>query len=291
MSTYGTVAARSDAAGSSRPPRRWPRPWLALSIAAAGLAAGASAIGLVAVDRVYGNAYPVLTDQAIAQDLANLVIVSPVMIILAVGARRGSLRAHLALLGALAFTVYSYVIYTFSIEFGPLFLVWVAVLGLSMYALIGAVAALDPPEVRRRYGRTNVSVAASFLVVIGALFAMLWLGDIVPALAGGTSPAAAVGIGVPTNPVHVLDLAIFLPAVVFTGIWLLRGRDLGYVLAPGLLLFLSFTGVPILITPFVATARGNDAAWWLMAPIGLVTAIGVWLAATLLRGVDTGSTR
>jgi hypothetical protein len=57
------------------------------------------------------------------------------------------------LAGLLAFTVYNYAIYTFTIHFGPLFLVWVAVLGLSVFALIGGLATLDAAAVKAPFGR------------------------------------------------------------------------------------------------------------------------------------------
>lgn len=34
-------------------------------------------------------------------------------------------------------------IYVFAIHFGPLFLLWVAVLGLSLFAMIGTMSTLD----------------------------------------------------------------------------------------------------------------------------------------------------
>src|SRR5262245_56079957 len=73
--------------------RHPPRPWLRLSIAAAVLAAAGNVIGLTAVERVYGDAYPSLTDQAIAQDFADLIVIAPATVLLAVLGQRGSLRA------------------------------------------------------------------------------------------------------------------------------------------------------------------------------------------------------
>jgi hypothetical protein len=85
-------------------------------------------IGL-AVASIYADLTPAFLPQALAQDIANLMIASPALLILAVLALRGSLRAYLLWLGVLTFTVYNYVIYTFSIPFGSLFLLRVAVLG------------------------------------------------------------------------------------------------------------------------------------------------------------------
>ena len=197
------------------------RPWLWLSIAAAVLAAIGNVVGLVAVDRVYGTAYPSLSDQATAQDLVDLVVVAPAMVIVAGLALRGSVRAYLAWLGPLVFTVYNYVIYVFAVHFGPLFLLWVAVLGLTLYALIGGLAAANADGIQAAYTRHRMRGTAWFLIAVGAAFAGIWLSDIVPALARGTVPSTVTDLGVPTNAVHVLDLSFFLPAVLAVGVLLL----------------------------------------------------------------------
>ncbi len=102
------------------------RVWLWLSIAASLLAITGSVISL-SIDRIYASLTGAFLPQAIAQDIANLIIASPALLILAVLAIRGSLRAYLLWLGVVTFTVYNYVIYAFSIPFGPLFLLWVAI--------------------------------------------------------------------------------------------------------------------------------------------------------------------
>src|SRR5574341_1458538 len=91
--------------------------WLWLSIIAVLLAVPGNIIAL-SVSGVYAGLTPVFFPQAIAQDIASLAIVSPVWIILAILALRGSLRAYLLWSGVLTFTVYNYVIYTFSVPFG-----------------------------------------------------------------------------------------------------------------------------------------------------------------------------
>src|SRR6266508_4350731 len=124
--------------------------WLWLSIIAALLAVAGNIIAL-SVPGIYARLTPVFFPQAIAQDIASLALVSPAWLIFAAFALRGSLRAYLLWLGVLTFTVYNYVIYTFSVPFGPLFLLWVAVLGLCLYALIGGVTALDHKTVQSSF--------------------------------------------------------------------------------------------------------------------------------------------
>ena len=182
MTLPGMIAVKaiSDRAGG----------WLWLSIAAALLAVAGSVIGL-AVARIYASLTPAFLPQALAQDIANLALAAPAWLILAALALRGSLRAYLLWLGVLTFTVYNYVIYTFSIPFGPLFLLWVAVLGLCLYALIGGVAAVDHGAVAARFTSARaVTVVAWFLIVTAVLFGLLWLSEDVPALLAGVDRKA-----------------------------------------------------------------------------------------------------
>ena len=261
--------------------------WLWLSIAAALLAIAGSVIGL-SVPSIYARLTPVFLPQAIAQDIANLALASPAILILAVLGLRGSLRAYLLWLGVLIFTVYNYVIYSFSIPFGSLFLLWVAVLGMCIYALIGGVASAEHQAIQASYtSRRAVVVIAWVLIVVAILFGLLWLSEDVPALLKGTSPQSVVDMALPTNPVHILDLAFFLPAVIATSVLLLQRKPLGFTLAPAFIVFLVLTGIPILITPAVQTLRGETAAWGVVFPIGALTlvllGVLVWLLSTIRR--------
>src|SRR5512146_323694 len=107
------------------------RLWLRLSIAAALVAIVGSVVGLTA-PAVYAVLEPAFYAQAIAQDVADLALVAPAWLIVAIAALRGSLRAYLLWLGVLTFTVYNYVIYTLAVPFGPLFPLWVVVFGLAL---------------------------------------------------------------------------------------------------------------------------------------------------------------
>jgi hypothetical protein len=260
-------------------------PWLWLSIAAALLAVAGSVIGLT-IDRIYAGLTPAFLPQALAQDIANLMIASPALLLCVALALRGSLRAYLLWLGVLIFTVYNYVIYTFSVPFGPLFLLWVAVLGMCLYALIGGITAIDHRAVAAHFtSRRAVKVVAWILIVTAVLFGLLWLSEDVPALLAGTAPQSVIDMALPTNPVHILDLAFFLPAVIATGVLLLKREPIAYTVAPAFIVFLVLTGVPILLTPAVQVVRGETAAWGVVVPIGTLTVflLGVlaWLLSTI----------
>lgn len=112
--------------------------------------------------------------------------------------------------------------------------------------------------------------------------------DIVPALVSGQVPTGAREVGLPSSPVHVLDLAMYLPAALVAGVLLLRNQAWGHAIAPGLLVFLGLTGLPIVLTPFVADGRGDPAGWAVLPPLAVVTIASIVLAVRLTGAVRTG---
>ena len=78
-----------------------------------------------------------------------------------------------------------------------------------------------------------------------------------PALLSGVLSQSLVNMALPTNPVHILDLAFFLPAIIATGVLLIKRTPLAYTLAPTFIVFLILTGIPILLTPVVQTPHGE----------------------------------
>jgi hypothetical protein len=261
------------------------RPWLLLSMLTAALAMAGSAITLLS-QQLYDELTPAFLPQALAQDLVNLLVVSPAMIILAVLALRGSSRAYLLWLGTLLFTAYNYVIYSVGIPFGPLFLLWVGVLGMSIFALLGGIACIDRDELLVTYRSARAAKVSGWaLIVIALLFGALWLSEDVPALLSGTTPQSLVDQGMITNPVHVLDLGFFLPAVIVVSVLWLRGNLRAATVAPSFVVFLLVTGVPIIVTPIVQALRGEAAAWAVVVPIGTVTVVSLLLLVWLLRSM------
>ncbi len=266
-------------------PEPVPRRWLWLSLPIAGLAMGASLAGIL-VDAIYAEETSNWATQAVGQDVANVAVAYPALLVLAVLAARGSLRAALAWMGVLVYSAYTFAIYAFSVHFGPLFLVYVAVLGLSAYALIGGLTSLSPERVAASVApRARVRSTAVLLVAVASAFGLLWLAEIVPSMLAGTTPETLVEVGLPTNPVYVLDLGLLLPAAMIAGVLLLRGRALGYVLAPVILVALIALGVGIVSVIGVAPLRGEAAMPAVGVVIGALTLLQLVVAVRFLRGV------
>lgn len=267
---------RRDQSGSPATGAPW---WLLLTVPLVVLGVAASLGGLLD-DRVYARETESWETQALGQDLANLVV----LVGLAVAARstyRGSLRGRLVWLGGMVAMAYSSTIYVFDVHFGPLFLVYVALFGLSLWALVGGFTTLDPDEVRHRLREApGQRFASRFLVLVGGAFALMWLSEDLPASFDGAASDALAETGLFTNPVHVLDLAVFLPTMILAGVLLRRGRSWGSVLAPVVLVAMVAISAGIVSLSLVAAVRGDGAAIvvaTVMAVLGVVQGVTAWL--------------
>lgn len=106
--------------------------------------------------------------------------------------------------GDSGYVAYSDVLYAFFVHFNAWFLAYVAILGLSVYALAGSVATLDRAAVARAFASTReTTVVSVYLMMTGVAFGGLWLSDIVRATAAGTAPANVAELQLPVNPIHV----------------------------------------------------------------------------------------
>lgn len=228
--------------------------WVSLPLAA--LVAW-SALGGIFLPSTYARETASWAAQGEGQDWVNLLVVAPTLAIGGVRALRGSLRARLVVGGALIYTVYSFLLYAFEVHFNPLFLVYCATLGLSFYALLAQLVQLLHEDGRGWYrGAVPARVTGVFLLTVAGGFGLLWLGQIVPALLSGSDPAGLSDIGLLTNPVHVLDLSLLLPALTVTGVSLLRGGALGFALAPLMLGFNVFMPLAIGAMVLLMHSRG-----------------------------------
>lgn len=206
-----------------------------LAFPLAAVLAGAT-LGNILLPDAYRRETALWTAQGLGQDWVNLLVVVPALIVSAAFALRGSRLSRLLLGGTLAYSAYSLVLYAFAVHFNSLFLVYSVALGLSFYATVNIVVAFSCDDVTSWFASgAPVRTAGLFTMALGAVFYVLWLSELIPALADQVTPQSVLDAGLITNPVQVLDIGIVLPAFVVGGIALYRRRPLGYWLAPMML--------------------------------------------------------
>jgi hypothetical protein len=257
-------------------------PWLRLSLPIA-LIGGFTSLAGIFRDATYANETANWSAQGVGQDVANLVAFAA-MLVFGRFAARGAPAAYAAWLGCMIYTVYAFAIYAFAIHFGPLFPAYVAVLGLSVYALGGGLFGIR--EVKWRLVQDLPIRSIGWLLsVLGLMFYGLWLGEIITALAGDEVPQSVIDAGLPINPVHVLDLAVMLPALILAGVALRRRRAWAFLVAPALLVAVTLLGVGILAASATLAIRGEEVSAGPVLLVSVLTVVEVVAAARFLRAL------
>jgi len=190
-------------------------------------------------------------------DFVSLLIALPILIISTILTRRGSPRARLICLGGLVYVAYTYLMTAFMVDFNALFLVYVALLGLSVYALVLGYPSTDLDKIKGLvHDETPVKILGLFFIAVMVVFYPVWLGEIIPAYIANDLPRMVKWAETPTHAYYVLDLALLFPALGLNGFWLLRKHPRAYTLAGVLLTFLVLETATI-VSGMVFSVRGG----------------------------------
>lgn len=213
----------------------------------------AASLGGIFMPSVYAKETANWAAQGIGQDWANLLLVAPALLLAGWAARREGNSARPALGGLYLYVAYSFLIYALAMHFNALFFVYCGVLGVSTFAALALGASLRGDEVKQA---GPVGLVGGLLLALAAAFGALWLSEDVPAWMDGAAPSSLGVAGLITNPVHVLDLALVIPAFACAGVSLLRRRPLGLALAPPLLAFAACMALAISAMMLSLTIHG-----------------------------------
>lgn len=239
---------------------------IGMSLVIAVLVTVASVLGLIA-SWPYQDETENWVLQARGQDIGNLLAVV-VLVVSAIRMRAGSFGAAPWWMGALFYLLYAYIVYAFAVHFGRLFLVYVAILGLVFFTLVIALSTREPAPTYPR-GRARL-FAAWVLIGTGALFALLWLSEVVPATVTGQVPPSLAAAGLIVSPIHVIDLSVVLPGMIMIGVLTLRGKKTGLELTVPALIFSVLMGSSIIAAMVLIVATGEPSGLVPMVMVAIV---------------------
>ncbi len=237
---------------------------------------------------LYGGTYSRETAewvaQAIGQDIIDLVLIVPTILISAFFMKKGKRSALFVWLGAMMYTAYTFVIYTFGVHFNPLFLIYCWTLGLSVYGLLTLTVRVGPATVKTWFDENRHEYLISvFVLAAGVLFYLMWLKEDLPAMIGDQAPASLQATGLITNPVHVLDLSLILPGFIVTSMLLMRKHALGYLFAPVLLAFGILMDITIAALVVVMKIRGTEDNVNIVGLFIVIAALSTAVLVSFLR--------
>jgi hypothetical protein len=168
-------------------------------------------------------------------DLVTLVLAVPLLIGSLILSVRGSRRGQVVWIGLLGYAVYNYAYGVFGAEFNDVFLLHIAILSMSLFALACALPSLAARWPARPRAYRADRWIGSFLVVVGVAQGGLWV-----ALVLRYAFTGRLLNDIPTEGQHLvfgLDLALLVPTLVLAGVLLFRRRPIGTLLGSAVCVF------------------------------------------------------
>jgi hypothetical protein len=221
-----------------------------------------------------------------ANDLVTLALGLPLLAVSFWLTLRGSLRGRLLLTGTLGFILYTYMSMCFGTAYNQIFLVYVALFGLSLYAFVLSMLSFDLKALPAHFSeKLPCGWIAGLLFVAAAFLLLAWLGRIAAANAPDAIPALE---NVTSMFIQAMDLALIVPLCILAGVLLLRRSAWGYLLASvGLLKFLTIgLAVSLIGLNMARVGATGSVVEWVVLPA--ITLAGLVMAGELLRDVVDG---
>lgn len=217
-------------------------------------------------------------------DFIALILGLPLLIISTVLAFRGSLRGRLLLTGTMGFFLYTYLSMSMLTAYNVLFLVYVVLFTMSLYAFILCMLSFDLEDLPRHFtDKLPRGWIAGVLFAVGGFLFLAWFGRVIPELLNPQTPAALENTT--TRVIQALDLSLIVPLAVLSGILLLKRSAWGYLLGSvtvlkGLTMALGVSAMAINMA-----MKGVPDSMAIMVPFLVLTALNVVVAVLLLRNI------
>jgi hypothetical protein len=219
-------------------------------------------------------------------DIVTLLVGLPLLVLSTWFAFRGSLRGQLLMTGTLGFFLYTYLSMSMLTSFNALFLVYVAVFTLSLFAFIVSLLSFDLAALPQYFDKnTPHRWIAGILFVIAGFLSFAWLGKILPSLLPNAPQPELQNTT--TMVIQAMDLGLLVPLAILAGVLLLRHAALGYLLASVFVLKAITMGLAVsaMIVNMVLAGTPDNPA--IMVPFLIITGINLGLAVVLLRHVKS----
>jgi hypothetical protein len=168
----------------------------------------------IATTGVYAGNARQLVAEGVGWDVFTLFVAAPILLIAAVFVARESFRGYLVAAGMLGYFVYMHLEYAVTWAFGPMFGLFIAILGLSIIGLVGTGMLIADAGVRERFTEAFPRRSwAALSIGMALLLTVLWIGRI----AEGLAADIPVLHGETTMTVQALDLGLVVPASIVLG--------------------------------------------------------------------------
>jgi hypothetical protein len=285
--TAGTSGPPTEGGPDGRPPFAITPTASGLTIALAVFATLSGALTLTLPDVLRGTA----AMNGSARGTGAVVLVAVVVMLAGLWWSRSSpARGVVLWLGAVGYLIYNAVLLLFATPFNQHFLLYIGMLSLALATGTAIVATIDLAAFGARSSATApVHGIAVYVWVVVVLNALLWLRGVVPGILDEGPPEFLDGTGLTTNPVHVQDLAVWLPLLAVSAWWLWERRPIGHLLVGAGLTLWVLESLSIAMDQWMGSNAdpSSPAVSSSMVPVFLVlAAVNVVPLVLLVRHMD-----
>jgi len=217
-------------------------------------------------------------------DLINISIVVPIGGLMFVLAIRKSHWAKLFILGIMAYLAYMFGFNALSLYFNELFLVYVAIFGLSIF---GIILGYGDVQQSGNYLENPIMMRLSgiYLMLFSVVPFIAWLIEIF-STDKGSVPESISGMNLPVNVVHVFDMAFALPVIIIGAVLLFRGKMSGLIISSISAAFVFFTCISMLAMELGLQYHYLHFDEAQLYSMYLLTPLGIFALIFLLRAVS-----
>jgi len=166
-------------------------------------------------------------------------------------------------------------------SFNQLFLVYVALFALSLYAFILSMMSFDLATLPQHFSeRLPRGWIAALLFLIGGFLSLAWLGKVVPPVLQNVTPTLE---NTTTFVIQAMDLALIVPLAVLSGILLMRRSAWGYLLASVFVMKAITLGLAVSAMSINMTLAGTPDSLTIIVPFLVITLLNLFAAVSLLK--------
>jgi hypothetical protein len=234
----------------------------------------------VFVEDIYS---PFLNETVVAfqffQDLLSLLF-APLLLVVMFWTQRGSLRAFILWAGLLIYVAYYYAFYCFGFVYTVFYPLYLMLMGLATFSLIGMLARVDLQRFHRHVGDKMPVRLVSGVLAMTLLFVPIWLSIMFHGIR--TQQAGT------TDLVFVLDLPFLIPACALAAVQIWRRRPLGYLLSGPLLFKAAVSGILLTGGEFLKIQQGLPPALDQLAMYLFLAVVGSTGLVLYMRNLQDG---
>ena len=198
----------------------------------------------------------------VAQD-AITIIAGVILLYLSLRTKDTDIKKQIVVMSLLAYLFYGYGIYAIERVYNWLYLLYMAIVALSFWSIVYGLVNLNQDVLRQtKASKWVINLSAGCLFFTAALFYILWTGQLLPLMRTGEKIEFFYSI-------FILDMAFVLPAILISGVLLIKKNVLGLIFTP-ILFFKAFTllfsvGLGGLMKPLYGqTAVQGETAFYLI---------------------------